>query len=192
MDTDQPDIIRRLVLGDDTGIHQRTVLGSSLLHISVLEERPLTTSLLLFLGCDVNDRNDFDETPLHWAAKTGFGNVCSNLIVNGASVNAEDSDGNTPLHWATEYDQVGVMEVLLANGANPNIENLDGDTAIDIAAKCGNLKATQFLINVPSVDFDHISSVSNSTLMDNAKFGENKEVQKLLEQRFIVESNSEE
>lgn len=185
MSTDQPDIVQHLIESDENGIHQRTVLGSSLLHISVLEERLLTTSTLILSGCDTNDRNDFDETPLHWVAKTGFVSVCSLLLAHGGSPNAEDSDGNTPFHWATEYDQIGIMEVLLAHGANPNIENLDGETALDIAAKCGNLRATQLLLNAPGINYNHINSINDATIMDHANFGENLEVQKLLGQLSI-------
>ncbi|XP_041374024.1 uncharacterized protein LOC121387078 isoform X1 [Gigantopelta aegis] len=54
---------------------------------------------LISSGADVNAVDDFDNTPLHIAARCHSESVFS-LIENGSNVNHENKDGRTPLHEA--------------------------------------------------------------------------------------------
>ena len=45
--------------------------------------------LLIANGADVNVKNDFGPTPLHWAADEGHKEIVELLIANGANVNAK-------------------------------------------------------------------------------------------------------
>ncbi len=72
---------------------------------------------LLESGADINARDGFQRTALHWAVNRGFANVAGHLIEHGANVNARDRDAFTPLHLATQLVQTDVAELLIQNGA---------------------------------------------------------------------------
>lgn len=56
---------------------------------------------LIDVGVDVNSiGGQFEQTPLHFAAREGRTEVVQMLINAGANVNARNKDYRTPLHWA--------------------------------------------------------------------------------------------
>mgnify|MGYP000639700077 CR=1 FL=1 len=90
---------------------------------------------------DVNARDAYQATPLHFAIlKQEFMNV-QLLIKFGAEVNAQDCSGQAPLHIAVmriahEVDEYEVLKKiikeLLFNGANRSLETDSGHTARDL------------------------------------------------------------
>ena len=98
-------------------------------------------ALLIDKGTDVNTKNKFGSTPLHYVAHTGHKEVAELLIAKGADVNAKDEGGVTPLHrvaiWGhkeidKEIDKETV-ELLIAKGADVNAKDKYGDTPLDAA-----------------------------------------------------------
>jgi len=81
---------------------------------------------------DINVRDKYEATPLHFAVlKQEFMNV-QLLIKFGADVNAQDMRGQAPLHLAVmsiatmpdEYDSIKkIIKELLFNGANRGLES---------------------------------------------------------------------
>lgn len=74
----------------------------------------------------VNEKDEWSETPLHYAASNGCFEVCELLLRHGADVNARNKNGFTPLFEAsarglfkeTACRYVKVCELLLAHGAD--------------------------------------------------------------------------
>ena len=61
--------------------------------------------MLLEAGANVNASDQYQMTPLHFAANCGHAKVVAALLEAGADVNRSDSFGMTPLHWAcARYD----------------------------------------------------------------------------------------
>jgi len=88
----------------------------------------------LLTGCgNINSRNFFGETALHWASKEASSDVVLYLLGNGARPNCVDYDGDSPLHWAAEYDRCDILSVLMKHGANPNQRNSEGETPLEVA-----------------------------------------------------------
>ena len=97
-------------------------------------------------GCDVNDRDAYEATPLHFAIlKREFMNV-QLLIHFGADVNAQDISGQSPLHIAViriaaepeEFDEYKrIIKELLFYGANRSITTDSGHTARDLLDEIG-------------------------------------------------------
>lgn len=73
--------------------------------------------------CDVNLKNNRNQTPLHLAVTQGHMGMVQLLVSEGCDVNAEDEDGDTAMHIVLERqhlmsimaeDQQGGEEGLLA------------------------------------------------------------------------------
>src|SRR5215831_14124687 len=69
----------------------------------------------------VNAKEDYDKTPLHWAAEKNYRRLAKVLIAAGADINAETTWGSTPLQWAANMGCRDVADLLLENGAAPQL-----------------------------------------------------------------------
>lgn len=111
--------------------------GNTLLHIAILHGK--NYSIFLMKYSDVNARNNFGFTPLHYAC-----NICwhthlklvAELLKNGAKINEQDSCGDTPLHLVCKEKslyktEACIIEILIANGADTTIRNNDSKLAFD-------------------------------------------------------------
>lgn len=65
--------------------------------------------MLLQAQADPNVRNNFDETPLHYACKRGLPPIVRCLIDHGADVSLVDKLGKGVLHHAAEAGSVWVL-----------------------------------------------------------------------------------
>lgn len=95
----------------------------------------------------VFDKDNYDTTPLHWAAQQGHKDIVALLLANGAQVNAKNKYGDTALHFAATGGSKEVVELLLANGADVNV--VDGpplnDTPLKSAASGGHQDIVELL-----------------------------------------------
>jgi hypothetical protein len=120
------------------------------------------TKELLLRGAEVDARNMYSETPLHFAIKQGKGlELVRELLKHGAYVNATDRKGNTPLNHAVKKrtKSLKVIEELLQYGANINIKNRERrrfdnySTSLDNAV--GDLECAKLLIKITLIkNFD--------------------------------------
>ena len=86
---------------------------------------------LLADGADVNARNKFGDTPLHFAAQRKHVEAVRLLLAAGANVNARGLQEVTPLHGAVGAETVSL---LLAAGADVNARSEFGATPLHKAA----------------------------------------------------------
>ena len=116
--------------GPSIDIHNASQLGK----VKIVKQH-------LNAGKDVNARDGWKRTPLHYAAEEGHRPVVELLIKNGANVNLKDDEtdarGETPLHLAAAKGHVPVVELLIKNGANVNAKDADGGTPLHSAAGNG-------------------------------------------------------
>lgn len=92
---------------------------------------------LVSTGADVNYRNEYDSTALHFASGEGRFAVVEHLISHGANVNAANKGGSTPLHWACDSDFADVVQYLVSKGADMNAANKGGGTPLGWAQRRG-------------------------------------------------------
>jgi ankyrin repeat protein len=76
-------------------------------------------ALLIEQGADVDEKDQFGNTPLHLALR--YPDMVRLLLDSGADVNARNAMGNTPLHLAVTDERV--VEMLLDAGAQVNARN---------------------------------------------------------------------
>ena len=95
----------------------------------------------VFIGRNVNVRNDNQQTPLHTAAASGNLPMAIILMDNGAGLDIQDAQGNTALHLASKGGHAYLVEKLVQRGANLDLLNNDQNLASDVAStqKCFQL-----------------------------------------------------
>lgn len=81
------------------------ILNGSTLHayvlyfvLSVVLMYMLCNLLSPLQGCDLNLKNDLQQTALHTSSHEGHSHVIERLVGYGIDINAQDSHGNTALH----------------------------------------------------------------------------------------------
>ncbi len=88
-------------------------------------------------GTNVNEKDDEDWTPLHYAAFNVNKEIAELLIAKGANVNANDMNEWTPLHWATDTirlpDQKEIAKPLIEKGSDVNAKDIWDQTPLDNA-----------------------------------------------------------
>lgn len=99
--------------------------------------------LLIKNGADVNAKNEFEFTPLHFAAEKEHENITEFLIKSGADINAKNKlSGNTALHLAKHEK---IAKLLVENGADINAKSQQGFTPLHIATFGGQFTLICFL-----------------------------------------------
>ncbi|XP_063882151.1 uncharacterized protein LOC135112104 [Scylla paramamosain] len=92
---------------------------------------------LLTAGADVDARTDLGNSPLHLAARGGYGEAIVQLVHSGAFVDAINRSGVTPLQMALAHGHVEVAQTLLRFNADLFLQNKVGETAYDVAKELG-------------------------------------------------------
>lgn len=114
-------------------INWRDSNSNSILHICAYRDHHEAIELLVNSGADVNIRNRYEETPLHWACKVRGLFAVNALLRNGAVVNLQDKTGSTPVHVAASKAIPEIIAYILPYGFDPDITDEDGKTAKMIA-----------------------------------------------------------
>lgn len=139
-------------------------------------------------GLDVNNRDQNNCTPLHFAASINEVDTLKVLLsAHNINVNATDDDGFTPLHKAIRSGNCAGIRILLEqSGIDVNITTKrTNQTPLLEAAEHGNSNVIQLLLDHKDVDLTardskqltalHKATLGNSTdiiqlLLENDKF----------------------
>lgn len=100
--------------------------------------------VLLENGASVCVRNQYDQTPLHYAARAKQETIMSLLLDSHNStraVNLHDMRGMSPLHESAASGCLPVVKQLLKNGANVCTHDKQGESPLHKAAKAGAFDA---------------------------------------------------
>ena len=143
--------------------------GNRALHIAGRKGHIQIVQLLVDRGADVNELNEYGQTPLHTAAggEKDCPELCSILLKHNAKVDAVDKDGNQPLHLAWKQWHTAIVRLLLSHGtdvtalnkqqrkpshiANESVlkscEVHNGNHALHVAAQKGHIQTVQLLVD---------------------------------------------
>ena len=85
-------------------------------------------------------------TPLHDAARGGYGVIVQCLLQREAKVNEKSQKGEkSALHWVAEGGHEEVVRLLLKNGADVKLKAGDGTTALQLAEQAGHEPIVELL-----------------------------------------------
>jgi ankyrin repeat protein len=104
-------------------------------------------------GANVNVKDKYGYTPLHFAAEKGHTAVAELLIKAGADFDAKNDTGDTPLHKAAWKGHTTVVELLIKASADFDEQDEDGYTPLHNAAYNGHTEVAELLINA-GVEFN--------------------------------------
>ena len=84
---------------------------------------------LIAQGADINARDEYERTPLHYHAQVNNVEKVALLLERDADIEAQDKYKNTPLHFA-EYN-VEVAQLLIEKGADNKAKNNMGHNVME-------------------------------------------------------------
>ena len=88
------------------------------------------SELLLEKKLDVNEKDRYGMTPLHYAAQNDQRELVDFLIAKGADINIKNPTGLRPVNFAEDYGNKNIVELLINHGAKqgpPEFPVLKGD-----------------------------------------------------------------
>lgn len=129
---------------DVNGIYcQETALTKAIRY----REQDIINSILEYQHCNVHAVNQFDRSPLYYAALDGNISLTKILLDKGSDVNQADIGGVTPLGAAAWYDNWEIADVLIKWGAALDYTSNKGETPLYRACSSLSLNVVEILIN---------------------------------------------
>ena len=122
---------------------------------------------LLRAGADIETRDDYGDTGIHFSARRGHDNLVKMFLGQGVDVNIRGRWEGTVLMRAAALGQTKTVRLLLDSGAELNLQDSEGFTALMLAAKYDAAKIVCELID-RGADRD-ITNNDNKNALDYAK-----------------------
>ncbi|MBA3536164.1 MAG: ankyrin repeat domain-containing protein [Tatlockia sp.] len=134
------------------------LLGRTHLHRAVLENSVDLVQFLISSGADVNEKDKFGLTALHFAAQAGHKEIILLLrSQDNINMNAVDNDGNSALHLGIENLDCVHLLVSGINRTDKTLRNYNDKTAEELTlAITVNLKEALSIKKMDQVDKDFI------------------------------------
>lgn len=79
--------------------------------------------LLIAHGADVNAKDAFSNSAVHFCARNGYQMVIEQLIRSNANLDLQNSNGESALHLAAKYGHAECVDILLKSGARAELTN---------------------------------------------------------------------
>ena len=95
---------------------------------------------------EINNPNEYQETPLYRACQNGHLEDVKLLLKNVKNINNADKYQRTPLYVACENGHLEVVKLLIKNGADINKADAYQQTPLYIASFKGHLEVVEFLL----------------------------------------------
>lgn len=103
--------------------------------------------MLIDKGHDINFKNGFGETPLHYAVYHENIEAVKLLLQSGALF-LKNKKGNTPLSQSVYADNLNLVKLLIKYGADIRVRNNDGFSLLHLAASIKKSNTLKYLIKL--------------------------------------------
>jgi len=165
------------------------VSNESILHAAVRNNYVSIVELLLRYRAEVDIRDKFGQTPLHYAVEYNLSIMVTILVAYNANINAistPQTKSPTPLLIAIEKQYYSMIKQLLDTGADINLSNSEGDTPLHLAVTIGRIEIIELLMKYP-VQYTAFNHLGETVLHTAVKCG-HLSVVKLLCPYVLVDS----
>lgn len=129
--------------------------GQSAVFTATGEGADWLIELLILHGANLNIKDNWGLTPLHFACRLGYPETAKALLKGGAFTDPQDDFGFTPAFEAAAGKHLPVLEVLACNGADFELgltkaykENPAGTTPLKYAEKHNMKEIVEFLMSI--------------------------------------------
>ncbi|EDM25984.1 hypothetical protein LNTAR_19342 [Lentisphaera araneosa HTCC2155] len=112
-----------------TLIHQKPA-GWSWLHMACEENNLEVVKLLLNYGLNINERDDYSQTPLTRAVSHNQLIIAKYLLDNGADVDAKIDNSKTNIMIAIQEGNLEIVKLLIEYGANLSSSYIRNDNKV--------------------------------------------------------------
>lgn len=142
--------------GADMDKH-RTTSGKTLLHLAARDNIVWIARRCLDLGANINDRDEYGQTPLHVAAMYGSMHAAQALLQRGANTelghyrgtyNERDWTGLTPIAVAATRSREKFIEMLLRHQASPIARPSTGQTVFHLMISESKIDILAVLLSI--------------------------------------------
>lgn len=155
------DILEAILMRADNCLNQQNpeILNTTALHIAVLHRSIEAVTLLIQYNADCNIKNNFNQTPLHYALNTNHIDhpasvlqICT-LLLNALTTIIDESDytEDTALHYAANMNIHYVIPLfctkLKSQHQTLDTQNQDGNTPLDLAIISENVESLHGLLD---------------------------------------------
>ena len=127
----------------------------------------------------LNEKEEYGNTPLHFACEEGIVESVKLLIDFGANVNVENDQGLTPLDKACARGDVEIVKMLVKAGAKVNVPDHNGRILLHDACRRGLLEIVKILVEA-GADVNKQDIEGNTPLHLACKSGREEVVEYLL------------
>ena len=110
---------------------------TSPLHLAMTKGNESITSLFLEKNTDVNLRDFFNQTLLHWVTRMGYETIARLLLNKNADINAQDFFRRTPLHSVAIKGYERIAHLLLDHNADVDRQDCCGESPLHWAVEVG-------------------------------------------------------
>ncbi len=172
---------------------------------SKLLNQPVAERVTLAATGDINERDAYGYTALHWAASRGNVQAVRDLIAQGADLNKMNSIGLTALTLAAMNGCENIVRLLIDNGADINMSSNKITTPLGMARHGGYPAIVQLLKDAPkrqkqlaaekaraaaeAAEKAAVESLLADTLSDAVASGNIQKVRDIFDQTFWEKRN---
>lgn len=131
--------IAEFLIDNGADINARTEIGSLPIHIASLLSygNDELIRLLIMKGSrlTVGVKDNYGNTPLHYAARSGWTEIINELLLSGSDINSLNENAENPLHVAVKDGQRKAIKLLIEKGAKINIVDIKGNSSLHSSVK---------------------------------------------------------
>ncbi|XP_065169761.1 ankyrin repeat and death domain-containing protein 1A-like [Atheta coriaria] len=151
-----------------------------LLHEAVIKNDTEGVRRVLREPVDINCRNNYGRSPMHWASSRGNLDIMEMLIAAKCDIEARDKYGMRPLLMAAWHGHREAVRLLINTGACTNSNNKKLFTLLICAAKNNRVDVIEFLLEtLEDVNMDAVDMEGQTALFHAAMEGHAGVVQRL-------------
>ncbi|KAL4233750.1 hypothetical protein ACF0H5_008430 [Mactra antiquata] len=101
---------------------------------------------------DINERDIYGQTPLHYACMRGNEIACKELLnYPSLTLEAVDKQGMTALHMAASHKQCGIVKLLIKKKASFRCKDKKKKTPLHAACTAGNVEIVKLLFRAAAI-----------------------------------------